>query len=98
LWDKSKVHYSDCTLVLNENCIDPGSNLCYVKYLQYVDVKLSQDCKVDNMYISHVKDLILEEFLREWKIYCYFQGYCKSLINAAKEVIKDKICQLALLY
>ena len=47
----------------------PQSNLCYVKYLEYVDVKLSQDYKVDNMYISHVKDLTLEEFVRGRKIY-----------------------------
>ena len=55
------------------------------------------------MYISHVKDLTLEEFVRATKNYCHVQGhahhcYCESLINAAKEILKDNISQLALVY
>lgn len=100
---KSKVEHSDSTLVFKTNSTDLESDLCYIKYIKYVDVKLSQDYKVDNMYISHVKDLTLKEFKRGRKIYCHLQGherqcYCRSLINAAEEIERQNIFQLALVY
>ena len=83
--------------------MDRESELCYVKYINYVDVNLSQDYKFDNIYISHVKDLTLEEFIKARKIYCRLQGhgqqcYCRSLINAAEEIHLHNICQMAFVY
>lgn len=78
-------------------------NLSYVKYKKYIDVMLSKNYKVGKIYISHMKDLTLEEFVEARQIHCSLKShspscYCNSLIEAAKEVIKSGICQLSSLY
>ena len=99
----TKVGYSDPTLVSNTRNSVLELQVCYIKYKKYVGVNLSQDYKVGNMYISHMKDLTLDEFVKARQIHCDLHGhasncYCKSLINAAREIINAGICQLALLY
>lgn len=94
----TKVGYSDPTLVSNTRNSVLELQVCYIKYKKYVGVDLSQDYKIGNMYISHEGILV-----KARQIHCDLHGhasncYCKSLIDAAKEIINNGICQLALLY
>ncbi|CAB4022429.1 Hypothetical predicted protein, partial [Paramuricea clavata] len=77
--------------------------MCYLKYKKYSDVKLSDNYKLGKIYVSHIKDMTLEEFVEARQIHCGLQRhssdcYCNSLIEAAKEIISGGICPLALLY
>jgi hypothetical protein len=74
------------------------------KYKRYLKQDLTSECKVnDDMYVTLVKDLNLEEFIFSLKCYCSLYhkagcGKCQSALNAASCLIKQGIVPLATLY
>ena len=74
------------------------------KYKRYLKRDLTSECKVnDNMYVTLVKDLNLEEFIFSLKCYCslYHQPgcvKCRPVLNASLCLIKQGIVPLATLY
>ena len=74
------------------------------KYKRYLKRDLTSQCKVNNdMYVTLVKDLNLEEFIFSLKFYCsiYHKAgcvKCQSALNASSCLIKHGIVPLATLY
>lgn len=98
---RAKVGCSNPTLVIEKQ--RTPLDMCYLKYKKYSDLKLSDNYKLGKIYVSHIKDLTLEEFVEARQIHCGLQRhssdcYCNSLVEAAKQIISGGICQLSLLY
>ena len=74
------------------------------KYKRYLKRDLTSQCKVNNdMYVTLVKDLTLEEFIFSLKFYCslYHKAgcvKCQSALNTSSCLIKHGIVPLATLY
>ncbi len=74
------------------------------KYKRYLKRDLTSECKVnDDMYVTLVKDLNLEEFIFSLKCYCSLYhkagcGKCQSVLNASSCVFKQGVVPLATLY
>ena len=97
---RAKVGCSNPTVIEKQRT---PLDMCYLKYKKYSDVNLSDNYKLGKIYVSHIKDLTLEEFVEARQIHCGLQRhssdcYCNSLIEAAKQIISGGICQLSLLY
>ena len=82
-----------------------GKNIkLLAKYKCYLKQDCSSGCKQnDDMYVTHVKDLTLEEFIFSVKSHCsrYHQTECKKCgptLNAALYIRNEGMVPLATLY